>query len=115
MLQILLIYGLVRAVHFRRYISKKILAKVLSSCPNLEQISLSKSASRRLSKEMIKELYSRCISILVFSNKGRKPKFASVAQLGRAADLYISKISAGSGFDSQPRLSIDCKGGDKNA
>lgn len=132
----MLICGPVRYVHFRRYISKKAVAVVLASCPNLAAISLSRCASQRLSEDMLSELQARSISIIVSKNRGRKPKFASiaqpifsireicdrkarpkeeekhasVAQLGRAADLYQpelvgeAKISAGCRFKSGPGL-----------
>lgn len=92
-------------MHFRRFISKNALAKALNLCLNLNSISLSKIASKRLSEDMLNELRVRSISIIVSKNRGRKPKYAPVAQLGRAAGLYAPKLvsvekSAGCRFNS---------------
>lgn len=84
---------------------------VLKKCPKIKVISFSKYAARRLDKEILADLFKKNILLLVSDRKGRPPSCASVAQLGRAADLYKQELrlvnsekSAGRGFDSLPRL-----------
>lgn len=110
-------------MHFRKYISKQALRKVLANCPALERISMSRYASKRLSEEMLERLQRRGISIFVSRRVGRKPIFAPVAQLAErqiciAEQLKLvasGKKSAGRGCESHLGLSKYGEGGGGDA
>lgn len=68
-------YQKINQVHFRKHISKKLLLRIINSCPNLQKISVSKSASKRISEEMFEILERENISILISKNLGRPCSF----------------------------------------
>jgi hypothetical protein len=61
----------IKIIHFRKFISKRILKIILKRCPNLKEISLSNYASKRLNKECKKLLSVNEIIIKVSFSKGR--------------------------------------------
>lgn len=61
----------IKIIHFRKFISKKILKIVLNKCPDLKEISFSNYASKRLNKECKKLLSVNEIIIKISFSKGR--------------------------------------------
>ena len=59
-----------RYVHFRKYISSRLLGKVLEECANLESFSLSKYAFSRLNAGCMGKIAERNINVSA-SRKGR--------------------------------------------
>jgi hypothetical protein len=60
-----------RAIHFRKYVSKRILFSVIEACPCLEVISLSGYASKRLSSNILKIIFNRQIELRISKMRGR--------------------------------------------
>jgi len=58
-------------VHFRKFLSKKLLLEILEKYPNLRKISISNYAFKRLSKECFEILSKNKIKILVSYSIGR--------------------------------------------
>jgi len=61
----------VKIIHFRKFVSKKLLNLVLEKCPNLEIISLSGYASKRLNSNISKIILSMKIELVVSIELGR--------------------------------------------
>jgi len=72
-------YSNINQVHFRKHISKKLLLKIINFCPNLQKISVSKSASKRISEEMLVILSNFKIKIFVSENLGRPCSFRNLS------------------------------------
>jgi hypothetical protein len=53
----------VKIIHFRKFVSKKVLNIVIKKCPKLKIISLSRYASKRLNSNLIEILYLNQISL----------------------------------------------------
>jgi hypothetical protein len=61
----------VKIIHFRKFISRKLLRIVIEKCPNLEIISISRYASKRLNSNISKIILSRKIELIVSFEIGR--------------------------------------------
>ena len=61
----------VKIIHFRKFVSKRILNLILNKCPNLKKISLSNYASKRLNHKCMNILSENKIVIKISSNRGR--------------------------------------------
>ena len=61
----------VKIVHFRKFVSRKLLKEVLKKCPNLKVISLSPSSAKKLRTEMLKVLNKAGIRVFVVKRRGR--------------------------------------------
>jgi len=55
----------IRIVHFRKFVSKKLLKMVFEICPRLEKVSFSKYASKRIPIKMVP------IIVEIYSARGR--------------------------------------------
>jgi Ran GTPase-activating protein (RanGAP) involved in mRNA processing and transport len=58
-----------RTIHFRKFVSRKLLRIILKSCENLEKVSLSKYALQKCNPEIIDYLSKRGVAIQV-SDRG---------------------------------------------
>jgi len=61
----------IKIVHFRKFVSKRILKIVLEECSDLKVISLSKYASKRLNSNILKLILSKNIELIILFDKGR--------------------------------------------
>jgi len=61
----------VKIIHFRKFISKKLLKIILCEYPDLREISLSKYASKRLNNKCIEILSKSRIQIKISLVRGR--------------------------------------------
>jgi hypothetical protein len=80
-----------KSIHFRKFLSKKLLLKVLEIEPNLREISLSNYAFKRLSKKCLEVLSSYNIIIKVSYSVGRP----SLLELKRNKSMKIISDSYG--------------------
>ena len=62
----------VRKIHFRKFVSKKLLEQLLLSCPELREVSFSRSAYSRLNG-LGQELAMRGISVSVIQRPAGRP------------------------------------------
>lgn len=53
----------IRKVHFRKFISKKLLDKVLLQCPKMKNVSFSNYASKRLNDQLISFIIKKELKI----------------------------------------------------
>lgn len=58
----------IKLIHFRKFVSKKLLKIILNKCPRLERISLSRYAYKRFNSNLLK---SKNIEIRISKNVGR--------------------------------------------
>ena len=63
----------IKSVHFRKFVSRNILKKVLSVCLNLERISFSRYAFSRCDSNFIEELLEMGVSIGVSRRNAGRP------------------------------------------
>ena len=63
----------VKFIHFRKFVSKKIIKKILSECPNLVEISFSSYAYKRCNDEILKCIYGEGVNLSVSSRKAGRP------------------------------------------
>jgi len=61
----------IRIIHFRKFISKRILKIILESCPSLIVISISKYASKRLNPNILNLISDKGIELRICSERGR--------------------------------------------
>ena len=61
----------VKVVHFRKFVSKRILEMVMVKCSDLEEISLSKYASKRLNGKCLRLLSKNKVSVKISLIIGR--------------------------------------------
>lgn len=61
----------VKKIHFRKFISKRAIFKILTICDNIEVISLSNYAYRRNIKDIMQLIEQKRINIIIRSSKGR--------------------------------------------
>lgn len=61
----------IRIVHFRKFISKRMLDMILEICPSLIVISISKYASKRLNPNILNLISDKRIELRVCSERGR--------------------------------------------
>ena len=61
----------VSVIHFRKFLSKRLVFDLLKRCDKIERIIVSKSAYSRCDKECIEVLEARGINVLVSKNRGR--------------------------------------------
>ena len=61
-------------MHFRKFVSERILKEVLSKCPDLKVISMSAYAKRRCKKSILRLIKSNGIRVILRSCRGR-PSF----------------------------------------
>lgn len=61
----------VKIIHFRKFVSKKILILSLEKCPKLRMISASKYASKRLNSNILKLILNKQIELRISQERGR--------------------------------------------
>ncbi|MFH1228935.1 MAG: hypothetical protein V1678_00735 [Candidatus Aenigmatarchaeota archaeon] len=61
----------IRMVHFRKFLSSRMLDIALKRCPNLEMVSLSVYASKRLNSNIYKLMFNRNIELKISRHVGR--------------------------------------------
>lgn len=61
------------SVHFRKFVSRKVLKEVMKKCKNLEKVFLSKHLNNELNEKIIKRLNKNGISIAVSKRKTGRP------------------------------------------
>lgn len=61
----------IKIIHFRKFISKRILKIILESCPSLIVISISKYASKRLNPNILSLISDKRIELRICSERGR--------------------------------------------
>lgn len=60
-----------KCVHFRKFLSKRLLSEILSVCENISSISLSRYAYAKCNKELIESIKRKGISIIIRKCVGR--------------------------------------------
>jgi len=68
----------VKSIHFRKFISKRILEIILRNCPNITCISISKYASKRLSLEILNLISNKNIDLEISLYRGRPNKLRNI-------------------------------------
>ena len=63
----------VNKIHFRKFISKKILRKVLINCPNLDMISFSKYAFSRCNEKILEQIQQRGVKLKISLKDSGRP------------------------------------------
>ena len=61
----------VKVVHFRKFVSKRLLIIVLERCPKLQMISMSGYASKRLNSNIYNLMFNRNIELKISRYIGR--------------------------------------------
>jgi hypothetical protein len=61
----------VKIIHFRKYVSKKIILMILERCQNIQVISMSRYASKRLNPDSLELFSKRNIEIKIMIEPGR--------------------------------------------
>jgi hypothetical protein len=61
----------IKILHFRKFVSKRVLSEAIERCPELKIISLSKYASKRLNSNISKLILSRKIELRILVERGR--------------------------------------------
>ena len=63
----------VNFVHFRKFVSKKILEKVLIDCPNLDMISFSKYAFSRCNEKILEQIQQKGVKLKISLKDSGRP------------------------------------------
>ncbi|MEM7818800.1 MAG: hypothetical protein QW403_01480 [Candidatus Aenigmatarchaeota archaeon] len=63
--------SLVSSLHFRKFLSKRMLEFILKNCKNIKIISMSRYAYERCDKKMIELIERQGIKLIVRQNLGR--------------------------------------------
>jgi len=63
-----------KVIHFRKFLSKIMIVKVLSNFKNLKSISFSKYAYRRCNKDILELIEEQGVNIIIRESKGRPSK-----------------------------------------
>jgi len=85
----------VKFIHFRKFVSKKIIKKVLCECPKLVTVSFSMYAFRRCNDEILNRIYKEGIKLSISQKRPGRPsmieKLSSSSSITFRDSIYLSK------------------------
>ena len=83
----------VKFVHFRKFVSKKIIKKVLSECPNLVEISFSNYAYKRCNDDILKFINKEGVNLLISSRRAGRPNIIEKIHIDSILrnSIYLTK------------------------
>ncbi len=63
----------IRKVHFRKFISRKLLDEILLYCPNLKEISVSGSAAKRVNDKLVSYIADKGLKVAYTDSSSGRP------------------------------------------
>lgn len=80
------------SIHFRKFVSRRMVLMIMERCHSIREISFSCYASKRLRNDLISIMEDRNIELCVSRNVGRPASFAFVKEpLKRNISLFCNK------------------------